>query len=780
MTDETIQGALTPADRDVVAYLARRIAYDSDLEPGLLEDPERYSGRFRSYLSKTRIKELKPRWSAICDDAHREAHNILEGWAHIWHIGYAIALISLPPIFVTSFDRVRDEGSWSVAIYVYLACVVVIVIATPFVSRCCLALSAWFGNGRVSGSGEEAKENPVDGAEGNREASAPLRARGAAWRSWVTWLFRPPGVKTLTPSFLVIVVGLGVSTAGIMHALEAAQRAPADDIAQRLLQWVEVGRAELAVTVLLGMSAYLIEHVLEHLALTRGGIKAALKEAEKLERQARLTKNEIVKRNEEMQKHNDALIEQNALWSRNLRVQTFESLSQRAQDLDTRSRSLLAELNNGETVSDSVEREERISLMVIQNAVSRRLTRFVDTTFSLLDTINKVLDAKEEDGRSGLYRVHLVTSAFESALESQNEVFSEANNNGRHFSIAAPFEALASLVSKCISGARDRSKPIQEITAERNLRFYTVVPIRPRDFFSRATWTGDPSVHGSRPDSSRAKAWLEFLRASSSIVPKDRDGCEAGAPEVIRHFIGVDFPLIQSMCGQLADNVQHHYRHLSEHGTPSDPPLWNPMALEDGDRLLHAEWVRDDLELRYVHPASTTAFPWQMTEVAKNRWATKVDDEAKEGGIPLAEALRNYHLGQASDTRGSGLRMMTFGLDDWDTDGGETGPKPNTSSPLRHLLRHIGSEWLWVDYFAAQLTVDGKSQWLFAVKSEFSAEMGTVNMHLHFADGQSDWPQVTDALDELFGIGEENSAEHIESYDFEERGFKKCVTPKPR
>lgn len=760
------------SSQELITYLAKRLAWRADREADLLNDNTRRREALVSFLSKANRERLGDSWEGISESAVGELKRKSELSARLCHVAFFSLMI---------FVSAGFEGYFGAGFIWLLLTSAVFITLSPALSWLFVVLPA---NGKTRKMAKILESESED----------------SRFPGFFVWVTRDPVVRIITPSFLVAVVGLIGAVVAIEHVLHNVleqahethhRKEPLDAILLNALDpgwgrvrlWIWQGRGELALSALLGLAAYLIESVLENLSLTRDGLKGTLQNAKDTAASMSDTKEDLFALKHDLQLLNDDVRATALEGAANRGAADFHALIKRSERLtmDARKRSFEDNL-----------REVDIALTMAEDAVSRRTQHFVESMSVFFRTISSILsgDIGNSDDKVSLYQTNLILTAFEAAIQGQDNLFRSASSNGKHFNIVAPFESLALTVGNLIESVLTRPPHITNISKNRNLRLYTVLPIRPGDFFSRAKWTGDlhtdqgkaQLVASPEPVGARAQSWVTFLAQS-------RRAAAAGKPVVIRHFVSVDEKLIEEIDEDYQFSLAQHLRQKKaedgsgERGFDWDSdldeaqlengPCWNPLALESDRFLLRERDVRADLDgcfvKRAVGSAAEAVVPWVLSKKGGG-WSVQVkacpeNSPLDADAVLLRQALSEYHVADVGDGRGGGLRLLKVAKEHWNRNKQE--PKPG--SPLSMLLKRMGPEWVWVDYLAAAIVVDGKEEWVFAVKSYFHADMGVVNMHLCFR-GHDNWTtriggelSVVEQLDTLFGRGAKSGeVGHIE------------------
>lgn len=767
MSEKLSKSALTGAELKDVYILSRLLVRVADEEPGLLDHPETCKARVRGFVDADWLASREGRWPDIEAAALEDAHYFCSIWGRAFSVIFFCLLIGC---------AAAGEAFYHTGPLAVLGGLSLLYFLVPWLSATIVGFSAWAARRHIE------SRKPREGlfkrvklwfAKGwlrrvLRKLFIPS-GKAADRTPFFAWVFRYTAIRPISPSFLVAAIGLIGAAIATAHAVEVAGvheqllRLPEGDREVAFMRrWLWEARGELALTALLGMSAYLIENVLGDLALTRKGLSGVAVQLGESVEQAKSINAHTDSATEMLAGLKESITKSTEEWEAALKVRAFERLTSTMHDLESDASRLAAA---EERTADET------GIMVAKNAVARRLQSFTKVIANLVDVVQRIITvkAKGDEPRQAmeeLYQLNLVATAFEAALESQTGLFRSADENGRHFQIVAPFEALGGVVSKFVDAIRSRPSGMTPDETGRKVRFYTVLPIRPKNFFDGVAWDGDPKA-GGKLDGSRAEAWCAFLNSSREAAK--------GVPEIIRHFISIERELVGEILKETRTDVDAQYDHyvVPTNAEPQEPSFWNPLALERDKFLLWKDRIDTDFTGSYVKASAvrdleTAVEPVKEESTAagaqtKETWRIVVRNAREAGLERLDRVLAEYHPADCSDGQGSGLRKMTFGPSDW------TNRKPAPQSALDLILARHGNGWSWVDYFAAYLECTGDENagqhkgWIFAIRSDFDAEQGVVHMHLRFP-GQSDWDTKTvPELNRLFGL-DGASRDHIKSY----------------
>lgn len=594
--------------------------------------------------------------------------------------------------------------------------------------------------------------------------------------NWIGRYTRDSSIKIITPSFLIAVAGLLTAMVAIDVHMEHHLPHPKGFL-ERIAAWFWVGRADLGMSLVLGLAAFLIEHVLGNLSLAKESLSGTAQKARQYSEEISSAQKQLSDLLEQ------AIVGAGKTTSLARGFTSFDGILAVAAKVQELGASAWKAFNKqGRTV-------ESTSLGVAQYVVSYRLSGMFEKFGSLFTTMANLVanrtgtgnDSTVSDKVIELYQANLLITAFESALESQDQLFSKAASNGQHFEIVAPFESLALTVKKFIDSVQNIPAEIKSDQEE--LTFYTLFPLRPNEFVKRASWGAKPDNGSGAPANEKAKDWIDFL-GGLSRAKKQRD------PIIVRHFLSVGADLMRTVATEYSDHVhtlQNPKRTRESSPDPNEPykecdVRWNPLALESDRFTLLDEWVRGEINDRYVKKISNNEFPWKTHSIrtagsdgpsdAPNEYQVEFFDGSEQDVIPFGKALYEYHAEDAGDGFGGALRIINVG-GQWE---GE--PPPNT--PLSLIIEKEDSEWVLVDYFAARTRPRGTDEgrrhaerWVFAIRSHFNPEMGVVKMRLLFAGPdneaaasrrQPDWEKTVDDLNTLFGMADKDRS-HITVVD---------------
>lgn len=747
------------SDQQLIDYLARRLAWQADFDTGLLEDPERQTALLPTFLSDGYPLRLGRRWERISDAAIHETRRRTALFARWYHV----AIFSLMVVAGAWGEGYYENGfAW------ILISITLFIVLSPVVP--------WFFfllPGRLLADDMERKVGP------------PRASR--AQPGLLSWYLREPAIRVVTPSFLVAAVGLlGAAVAiehgvhGVIHEGQAAFQ-KGEKIAPyvkdalepgsgRAWLWIRQGRAELALSAVLGLAAYMIEHVLENLSITRDKLSDAARDAAAASSQASNASEVIGQTTRELESSLDLARVTAAANYKNLQASDqfgrFVSLSALASKL----------IFDGYDGLTKGRDQASIGLGLAKDVTGRRLNEFVGILGGLLGTISNLLTKPQDKNElQYLYRTNLLITAFESSIESQEQLFRKAGQNGGHFEVVAPFEALALTVSKFINAVQEAPAYAGDAMRARKIVFYTVLPIKPTEFIERAYWEENPLQPNARP-ALKAREWCSFLADSARAAAENN-------PAVVRHFLCVDRKLIDKLAEQYEGSLKclrGNKRWEPDEKHPAPHP-WNPLALESHRFTLDTEGIEKSFRDLFLVPGKRkAASPWKAKEVAveedgqgvgdgpkdpadaeKNTkvWVADIRPEREEGSVSLGQALYRYHVTKDVDEHGRALRLMKVPLTDWELDE-NTGGRPKVGSPLSSLMEKRDGEWVLVDHFAARIQDGDAAFWAFSIQSLFNPDMGVVKMRLLTPD-QDDWANETvPKLNRLFGLEEEDRS-HI-------------------
>lgn len=574
---------------------------------------------------------------------------------------------------------------------------------------------------------------------------------------WTKRYTRDSSIKILTPSFLIAVAGLLTAMVAIDIHMEHHLPHP-EGYLHRIATWFWVGRADLGMSLVLGLAAFLIEHVLGNLSLAKENLSTTAQKAKQYSEEISLAQKQLSDLLEQ------AIIGTGKATSLAKGFTSFDGIlavAAKVQEL-------------GAAAWKAFHKEDRTRestmLGVAQYVVSYRLSGMFEKFGSLFTTMSNLVagrirsDGAIHDRVAELYQANLLITAFESALESQDQLFNTASSNGQHFEIVAPFESLALTVNKFIEAVQNIPSEVKEGQSE--IAFYTLFPLRPTEFLKRASWSGRPDNGSGAAANDKAKDWIDFL-ASLSKAKRKRE------PVIVRHFLSVHKDLMLDIAAQYSKHVHSLQDPNRIAGKPPDPNQpyeeckvrWNPLALESDRFTLLDEWVRHEINDLYVKKISDNEFPWRTAEIlsggpnAPKEYQAQFFSAGEDDAIPFGKALYEYHAEDADDEYGGALRVIKV--------SGDWGGKPKPDTPLELILEEEDSEWVLVDYFAGRVRETDENEhrsdrWVFAIRSHFNPEMGVVKMRLLFAGPddaaaasrqQPDWDDTVKQLDRLFGMG---------------------------
>ncbi|MDP1736532.1 MAG: hypothetical protein Q8L23_03725 [Caulobacter sp.] len=733
------------AARVLDGYLVRRLLKIADEEAGLLEfedNPRAYEAienRLTVFLAEsvqdTKVPEYEiwatawQGWASRREDIASEARRVSARRSHTLQVFFFCAIVVSSAVAVGIGAPNVDAGWVGQGFPIAAVLSAAIFILAPIWRSATASICLW---GTRSGIPNWVLR------DGKISGGPKLNIFHRA----VRWYTREPAVKFVTPSFLVAIAGLIAAIVSMDKDFDSQTIGAA-----RALDWLWDGRGELGISTVLGLSAFIIEHVLGNLNITKDSLfRSAEKAKDSAEKIA------------ETQRDLNGLLQRT--------VDTTSRLNSAAKSF-TNFGGLLEVSGQIQKLSAQAWRafqakQSRLSvaLGIAQHVLSGRLDSLFERFDELFSTMATLVNTRvTHDGSttaqiSKIYQANLLVTAFEAAIESQDKLFKMAAQNGQHFEIAAPFEALALTVSKFVDAVSDIPDDVK--SGQNKISFYTVFPLRPAEFLTRAQWAGDPLQEDAIPLDAKSKDWIDFLNQM-------RRAKQNKEPVIVRHFLCVGEKLFRSIVME----YEKHVYELRSTERMADVPVankehhifpvkWNPLALESNRFTLLESWVGEELENFRVKRVTGGAYQWKTREAKslddENTSAWIADFKPMElGAIPLGSALYDYHAESCPDNHGGCVRVIRVDIKDWN------GAGPDEKSPLNCLLENEDSEWVLIDYFAGRVhepeaEAGQRDRWVFAIRSLFNPEMGVVRMRLCLPD-QPDWNTKTvPRLNRLFGL----------------------------